>query len=63
MSSLAQQVAALRAFFGTPADAQLLPAVEAMNIAMGIIGDGPLPKQVAALSGSWLCGGCRRVRG
>ena len=47
--SLAQQVSALRAFFGTPADAPLLPTVEAMNLAMGMIGEGPLPAQVAAL--------------
>ena len=48
--SLAQQVSALRAFFGTPADAPLyVPSVEAMNLAMGIIGEGPLPAQVAAL--------------
>ena len=57
--SLAQQVAALRALFGTPAD-------EAMNLAMGIIGEGPLPARGVkkmTLSGSWMCGGCGRVRG
>ena len=47
--SLAQQVAALRALFGTPADVPPLPAIEAMNLAMGMIGEGPLPAQVAEL--------------
>ena len=40
--SLAQKVSALRGFFGSPDDAPLLPAIEAMNLAMGIVATGPL---------------------
>ena len=44
--SFAEKVAALRAFFGVPDDAPLPAAVEMMNVAMAIAGDGaPLPKQ------------------
>ena len=47
--SLADKVAALRAFFGVNPDVQLLPAVEAMHAAMGSVAEGALPAQVDAL--------------
>ena len=46
MASLAAKVAALRSFFGVPADAPLQAAIGMMNEQMGIEGAGPLPKQV-----------------
>ena len=42
--SFAENAAALRAFFGVPDDAPRLAAVEMMNVAMDIAGDGPLPR-------------------
>ena len=45
--SLADKVAALRAFFGVNAEVQLLPAVEAMHAAMGSVAEGTLPAQVS----------------
>ena len=47
--NLAQQVLALRQFFGTPPDAPLPVAIEMMNVAMGIEPVGLLPKQVQTL--------------
>ena len=47
--SFAASVAALRTLFGVPDDAPLLEAIQVMNISMGIVGEGPLPKQVQAL--------------
>ena len=47
--SLADKVAALRAFFGVHPEVQLLPAVEAMHAAMGSVAEGALPAQVDAL--------------
>ena len=47
--SSAASVAALRTLFGVPDDAPLLEAIQVMNISMGIVGEGPLPKQVQAL--------------
>ena len=44
--SFAQQVAALRELFQVPQDAPLSAQVEMMNQQMGLIGVGPLPKQV-----------------
>ena len=44
--SLADKVAALRAFFGVNPEVQLLPAVEAMHAAMGSVAEGALPAQV-----------------
>ena len=59
--SLADKVAALRAFFGVKPEVQLLPAVEAMHAAMGSVAEGPLPAQVVVfalhllyLSQGWL---------
>ena len=49
--SFAAKVAALRSFMGVPDDAPLPAAVEMMNLAMGIVGEGALPKQVDALVG------------
>ena len=40
MLSLADKVAALRAFFGVKPEVQLLPAVEAMHAAMGSVAEG-----------------------
>ena len=48
MSFAGRKVAALRSFMGVPSDAALPAAVEMMNIAMGIVGEGALPKQVEA---------------
>ena len=47
--SLAEKLSALRRFFGTPTQLELLPAVAAMNAVMGILGEGALPAQVDAL--------------
>ena len=47
--TLAQQVLALRQFFGTPPDAPLSVAIEMMNVAMGIEPVGLLPQQVQTL--------------
>lgn len=47
--SLAQKVAALRAFFGVSDGMPLLLAVESMNVTMGIVAEGPLPAQVETL--------------
>ena len=55
--SLADKVAALRAFFGVKPEVQLLPAVEAMHAAMGSVAEGPLPTQVDALVSSFLSQG------
>ena len=57
--SLADKVAALRAFFGVKPEVQLLPAVEAMHAAMGSVAEGPLPTQVDALVSclKGVCGG------
>ena len=41
--SFALKVAALRTFFGTPADAPLHAAVQMMNESMGMLGEGALP--------------------
>jgi hypothetical protein len=49
MAILAENVAALRKFFGMPDTLELLPAVASMNELMGIAGQGPLPAQVDAL--------------
>ena len=47
--SFADKVAALRKFFGVPTSLELLPAMNAMNAAMGIAADGALPVQVEVL--------------
>ena len=47
--ALAQQVAALRAFFGVRDEVPLLQAVEDMNLAMGIVAEGLLPQHVNTL--------------
>ena len=41
--SFALKVAALRTFFGTPADAPLHVAVQIMNESMGMLGESALP--------------------
>lgn len=46
MPSLVAKVEALRSFFGVPAEAPLIVAVQMMNEQMGIVGAGPMPKQV-----------------
>ena len=46
MPSLAAKVDALRSFFGLPPEAPLIVAIQMMNEQMGIVGDGPVPKQV-----------------
>ena len=40
--SFALKMAALRTFFGTPADAPLHVAVQMMNESMGMLGEGAL---------------------
>ena len=50
--SFALKVAALRTFFGTPADAPLHVAVQMMNESMGMLGEGALPKQVGRIFSS-----------
>ena len=47
--SLAATVAALRSFFGVPDNEPLPLAIETVNRCMGMVGEGPLPKQVDEL--------------
>ena len=42
-------VAALRRLLSVPETLELLPAIRAMNLMMGISGEGALPDQVAKL--------------
>ena len=56
--TLAQQVLALRQFFGTPPDAPLPVAIEMMNVAMGIEPVGLLPRTVPVPAKRW--GGAKR---
>ena len=44
--SFAEQVAALRAFFGAPESVPLPLAIEEMNMCMGIRAAGPLPVHI-----------------
>jgi len=49
MRFAAKVARALRSFMGMPGNEPLPAAVEMMNLAMGIVGEGALPKQVDAL--------------
>ena len=49
MPALVDKVSALRRFFGTPHEVELLPAIVAMNAMMGIVAEGTLPVQVDKL--------------
>ena len=47
--SFADKVSALRRFLGVGPEVELVPAVQFMNITIGVVGEGTLPTQIDVL--------------